>query len=182
MADDTYDSGHVVIPVLHPDGGVDNIAVPADTPIPDLHAALTDYYLPDLGQQSSQPTADGAVENSPAFKQRAQQAWDAAVRGVRPDVESGFEVGRTGNAGPLQTQLTPRGSTPQDKIQLSSPNSLGVLHTHPNTSVSSPSPGDIAAAKAAHKTVWLTSRDGLFAVDPGGKVTRIFTSDNWMKK
>jgi hypothetical protein len=181
MANETFDSKpHVVIPVLHPNGSVDSIAVPHDTPIPDLHAALADYYLPDLGK-SSQPTADGAVENSPAFKQRAQQAWDAAVRGVRPDIESGFEVGRTGNAGPIQTQITPRGSTPQDKIQLLSPNSLGVLHTHPNTSVSSPSPGDIAAAKAAHKTVWLTSRDGLFSVDPGGKVTRIFTSDNWMK-
>jgi hypothetical protein len=118
MANETYDSGHVVIPVLHPDGGVHNIAVPTDTPIADLHDALTDYYLPDLAKPS-QPTADGAVENSPAFKQRAQQAWDAAVRGVRPDVESGFEVGRTGNAGPIQTQITPRGSTPQDRIQLS---------------------------------------------------------------
>jgi hypothetical protein len=182
MADESYDSGHVVIPVLHPDGDVHNIAVPADTPLPDLHAALADYQLPDLGQQSSQPTAAGAVENSPAFKQRAQQAWDAAARGVRPDVESGFEVGRTGNAGPIQTQITPRGSTPQDKIQLRSPNSLGVVHTHPNSNSPFPSPGDIAAAKAAHKTVWLTSKYGLFSVDPSGKVTNIFKSDDWMKK
>lgn len=180
MADDTttdkstpVDSGHVVIPVLHPDGEVHDIAVPPDTPLADFHDALAEYY-------HQEPTADGAVENSEAFKQRAKQAWAESVSGLKPDIESGFNVDKTGTMGPLQTQVTPRGSLPTDKITVT-PNTLGVLHTHPNAATPVPSPGDIAAAKASHKTIWLTSRNGLYAVDPKGNVTHVFKSSDWMK-
>jgi len=36
------DSGHVILPVLHPDGEVHNIAVPPDTDLGAFHAALLD--------------------------------------------------------------------------------------------------------------------------------------------
>ena len=44
MADENkFDSGHVIVPVLHPGSGdVHTIAVPEDTSLEDLHSALSD--------------------------------------------------------------------------------------------------------------------------------------------
>lgn len=180
MANESYDSGHVVIPVVHPSGDVHNIAVPADTSLPDFHEALTDYYHP-LPDDTNQPTAAGAVENSEAFRQRAQQAWDKAMNGMKPNVESGFDVGKTGTVGALQTHEAPPGSQPKDTMQVGQ-DSLGALHTHPSNFSSRPSPADIAAAKGTRKTMWVTSKDGLYAVDPGGNVSQVYNKADWMKK
>lgn len=174
MADD-----NVVIPVVHPSGDVHNISVPADTPLPDLHDALTDYYHP-LPSDTKQPSAADAVENSDAFKLRAQQAWDKAMNGLKPNVESGFDVGKT-EVGPLQTHEGAPGSQAKDTIQVGK-DSLGALHTHPSNRDSRPSPADIAAAQNTRKTMWVASKDGLFAVDPKGNVSQVYNKSDWMKK
>jgi len=174
MANENYPLNHVVVPVLRPDTGkVDSIAVPENTPITDLHSALSDYY-------HEQPTSQGAVENSPAFKQAAQQAWKNAGEGGSPWVESGFGVSRTGVPGKINVQVSPPHTTPKDSITVNS-NDLGVVHTHPDVSGGQPSPQDIAAAKQVHKFVWVASKDGLWSVSPHGEVTRVFNKSDWMK-
>lgn len=175
MNEKGFDSGHVVLPIYHAASGeVHDIAVPHDIPIADLHDALSDYY-------HDEPTAQGAVENSPAFRQQAKAAWDKANGGINPNVEAGFDVGRTGQMGPIQTNWTAKGSLPTDRITINS-NSLGAVHTHPDKFSSEPSQPDRDAAIKAHKTVWLVSRDGLYSIDPAGKVQKVFDKSDWMKK
>jgi hypothetical protein len=181
-----FDSGtpHVVIPVLHPSGEVHNLAVPEGTPLSDLHDALNDAgYATPLA--NPQPTAAGAIENSDQFRNQSDAAWKAVNKGFNTYAESGFSVGKDGNAGPLRTEVTPRmpGQTVIDRDKINFKTSdLGVVHTHPDNSVPGPSQNDIAAAKKIGKTIWVTSQGGLYSVEKDGNVTRIFKSENWMNE
>jgi hypothetical protein len=47
------------------------------------------------------------------------------------------------------------------------------------TGADEPSADDIQIAKKMHHTVYVASKGGLFAVDPGGQVTHVFKSENW---
>jgi hypothetical protein len=183
MADDTYDSGHVVIPVLNPSGDIHNIAVPEDTSMADLHDSLVDsgYAHPALDQQlgQQQPTKDGAIEYSPAFKKLAANMWDRSGRGVQ-QTEVGTYIDKSGNAGNVTEH--PTGSDPNANVKVNVPNdAVGVIHTHPNHSGDRPSPADVQAAKDNKKTVYVTSRTGLWATDPSGKITQIFSNPLWMR-
>jgi hypothetical protein len=175
-----FDSGHVVIPVLHSSGDVHNIAVPEDTPLTDLHSALAkDYSRPAIEGQEKQPAAEGAVENSPLFRATSRKAWDSVTSGMDPTVEAGFDVDKNGRVGPIQTQRTSKGTIPNDTVDVDS-DSLGAVHTHPNGYIQGPSDKDIAAAKQARKTVWVVSAGGLYSVDPGGSVSHIYKDPNWL--
>jgi hypothetical protein len=177
-----FDSGtpHVVVPVLHNSGDIHDIAVPEDTPLADLHSALAkDYSRPAIEGQEKQPTAEGAVENSPLFRATARKAWDESVSGMDPTTESAFEVDKTGGTGPIRTQRTPKGAIPRDTVDVE-PDSLGAVHTHPNGFTHGPSDNDIAAAKKAHKTIWVVSSGGLYSIDPGGSVEHIYKDPNWL--
>jgi hypothetical protein len=56
---------------------------------------------------------------------------------------------------------------PKDKITFKT-SDLGVVHTHPNSSIPGPSKNDIEAAKKIRKTVWVTPKGGSYAVEPDG--------------
>jgi hypothetical protein len=181
MPDPTrFDSGspHVVINVAHPDGNgrVDSIAVPADTPVPELHAALvnSDYHIP-----SPQPTADGAVENSEDFKKTARDAWGSVLDGKAKE-EAGWWTGSTGRS--VSSGKTLDEPTRGHMSVAAPPTAIGVGHTHDNAHQEDPSQDDIDAAKKAKKTIWVVSRSGLYSVDPSGNVSHLYQNSDWMNK
>jgi hypothetical protein len=118
---------HVIMPVLHPSGDVDRIAVPADTPLADVHSALSDYY------HQAQPDAQGSVENNPVFKNAAAQAVAAMhaseMRG-RGGHEAGFSMSRTGQASKVDIQPDEEASGKGHMTQTFPANTIGSLHTH----------------------------------------------------
>jgi proteasome lid subunit RPN8/RPN11 len=174
MANETYPLKHVVVPVLHPSGNVDQIAVPENTPVADLHDALSDYY-------HEQPSASSAVENSDSFKQAAQEAWKRTAYGQNPLVESGFAVDKNGQSVMAHTETSPKGAVPSETLKYP-PGAVGVLHTHPDSTSPRPSQNDIDAAKRVNKTVWVASKRGLFSVNPtNGEVTQVYNDPDWMK-
>jgi len=173
----------VVLPIVHPNGEVHNIAVPEDTPMEDFHSALVDsgYAHPTIESKQSQPKADNAVENSAAFREAARKAWEATTGGQDDTTEASFYVDKNGNPGPLTKQVSPAGGV--DKVTIkTTADSMGVVHTHPNQRIQGPSDADIANAKKFKKTMWVVTRSGLYAVDPGGKTTKVFDRSNWMKE
>jgi hypothetical protein len=181
----TFDSGHVIIPVLHPSGEVHNLAAPENTPLADLHDSLVSagYVQPKLGSQPL-PTAAGAIENSDQFRARSGEAWKAAGQGSYPLTESGFAMDAQGNASPLRTQTTPPtpGGTTVDHDRITYKTSdTGVVHTHPNNSIPGPSQNDIKAAKKIGKTIYTVSQGGLYSINgKTGEVTHVFKSPSWM--
>ena len=54
--------------------------------------------------------------------------------------------------------------------------------THPNDRTDKPSVDDIEIAKRVHKTIFVVSRSGLWAVDPGGVVSQVFKNSDWMSQ
>lgn len=182
-----FDSGPAVIPVAHPNGEVHNIAVPPDTPLADLHFALSDYswgknppYLganvDALGHPKKGPNKDGVLENTPDFKKAARAVWDAAGRG-RNTNEAGVYLDENNKAAPVQV------SDKDGKASLRVPTSSKMLlHSHPNTAGGQPSDQDIESAKKLGKTIYVVSKSGLQGVDKFGKVTAVYSNPDWMKK
>jgi hypothetical protein len=180
MANETFDSGkpHVVLPVANTSGGVDRIAVPADTEISDLHNSLSaaGYEHPSIDEHLAGPTKEGSLEYSAPFRKVAASAWSTSGGGTLRG-EAGTYLDAEGQ--PSKVQWQPEGDS-QAKMQMSVPRSAPYLiHTHPNDRGSKPSPADIRSAKEKHKTIYVTSKAGLFAVDPAGKVSQVFKSPSW---
>jgi hypothetical protein len=177
-----FDSGSPIA-VLHPNGDVHDVPVPDDASLGDFHAALAnDGYAHDLTPMlpTSQPTKEGAIEYSPEFKKLAANMWDKSGRGVQ-QTEVGTYIDKSGNAG-SPTEHSTDSSDHNANIKMNVPNdALAVIHTHPNHSGDRPSQADVGAAVASKKTIYVTSRTGLWAVDPGGKTTQVFSSPLWMR-
>jgi hypothetical protein len=172
-----FDSGHVVIPVLHPSGDVHNIAVPEDTPLADLHSALAqDYAHPAIEGQEKQPTEEGAEENRPAFREAARKAWQAAASGILKQ-EAGFIDYKNPLFKPEQLPVQ-KGA----EMKIDVPNdAFATAHTHPNERQQDPSVQDIDNAKKSGKPVYVVSRQGLYMVRPSdGKVIQVFKGTDWM--
>lgn len=174
-----FDSGHVTVPVMHPSGEVHHIAVPENTPLADFHSALSDYY------HETKPTKEGAVEFSPEFRAAAKKAVTMATleasrrkHGENAGGEAGFSVHGSGETSPVKfsQDQEPSGGSMHQSV---SGDDLGALHTHDSFHKADPSGGDEAAAKQAHTTVWVASRDGLYGVDPSGEPTKVFSNPNW---
>jgi hypothetical protein len=188
MANEKYDGGHVVLPVLHPTGEVHNISVPEDTNLKDLHGALTDEYAhADFGT-GKQPTADGALENDPAFKRAASQAWSEVSYGDLPQ-ESGFMVGRDGKMSPVQKgkEIGSKETTGSTTFHIPPEGVFATVHTHPRPSlnknwVQQPSQPDIDVAKKEKQNVYVVSQQGLFLVEPSGNVVHVFNNNDWMRE
>ena len=173
MDENSFDSGHVVLPVAHPSGETHNIAVPPDTDLGDLHAALTDagYEHPALTGKTPQPTAAGAIENSKEFKDNAQKLWNEAQNGKDRGEVGNFVTSQGSYTSPLKTPGREDGGgriTFPGKPE----NSMAVIHTHPH--VGGLSPQDIQTAKDNHLVVYAIDADGLHAVGPDGKVTQVY--------
>lgn len=170
-----YDSGPAVVPVAHPNGEVHNIAVPPDTPLADLHAALNDYSM-DLAGPRKGPSKDGVLENSPDFKKAAWDVWTAAGRG-RYENEAGVSLDDKGKEAPVQV------SKKDGRASLVVPASSKVLlHSHPNSAGGQPSEKDIESAKKYGKTIYVVSKSGLQGVDKFGKTTIVYSDPTWMNK
>jgi hypothetical protein len=99
MAENKYDSGTAVVPVYHAGSDeVHNVEVPANTPLADLHSALTDAGYHDG------PTEEGALENTSDFRKAARDAWMSVGLGQK-QAESAFTVdsnGKTNSIPPAQ--------------------------------------------------------------------------------
>jgi hypothetical protein len=172
--ENNFNSGHVILPVAHPSGRIDNIAIPEDVPLSEVHEALSDYYHPMMPQAG--PTKEGSLEYSDAFRKAATNAVGAS-RNFTGN-ESGFAVDASGQPGKTQTTIGAGGS---HNLAIVAPsNAEATLHTHPmKTGADEPSADDIQIAKKMHHTVYVASKGGLFAVDPGGSVSHIFKSADW---
>jgi len=172
-----YDSGHVVVPVYHPgEGAVHNIAFPSDETPEQIHSTLLQNEYEHPSFSSPQPDASGVLENDPRFKAAAGQAWNSAGNGAL-NMEGGFIVGRTGGTMALPAAHGHSLQIPEF------PGSPANVHTHENYRQSDPSEEDKDIAKRTHRTVYVVSRNGLYDVDPSGKVTQPYTntSDIWDK-
>jgi hypothetical protein len=188
MANENTTAGHVVLPVLHPTGEVHNIAVPEDTNLKDLHSALIDEYAhSDLGA-GKQPTADGALENDPAFKESARKAWSGVSYGDLPQ-EAGFVVGKDGKMGPtvIGKEIGSKETTGSTTFHLPPEGAFATLHTHPRPSmnknwVQQPSQPDIDVAKREKQNVYVVTSSGLWLAQPDGSVVHVFNNNDWMRE
>jgi hypothetical protein len=177
---DKFDSGHVVIPVLHPSGDVHEISAHEDTTLDDLHTSLVNDYAPMPVKQPAQPTAEGSIEHSEPFRKTAFDAWQMADLG-RKSGEAGTSFDSKGNPGKLAWNDSPRGE--RASVKITEPeDAMGSIHTHPNDRIDKPSDDDREIARRVHKTVFVVSRSGLWSVDPAGAVTQVFQSPGWMEK
>jgi hypothetical protein len=186
MAND-YSSAYSVIPILHSDSGqIHDVAVPTDMELGDLHNILLNsgYHATE-----TKPTAEGAVENSDAFKQSATKASLMATTaenrvrsGHGEGGEAGFTVQRSGTTSPVDFQSDASSVASGHIKQKIQPEDLGALHTHDYRHSATPSVDDVEAARKAHRVIWVTSRAGLFSVDPSGKVEQIFSKADWMNE
>jgi len=176
---DKFDSGHVVLPVVHPDG-LHDIAVPKDTMLDDLHSSLmdSDYHLSIPAPKS--PTAEGSIEHSESFRKTAFDAWQMADLG-RKSGEAGTYLDAGGKPGKLAWNDSPRGE--RGSVKITEPtDAMGSIHTHPNDRIDKPSDDDREIAKRVKKTIFVVSRSGLWSVDPIGVVTQVFQGPGWMEK
>ena len=179
-----FDSGHALLPVRAVNGDVHDVAIPDGTSLESVHSALSNdpKYLPDF---STKPTAAGAVENSAQFRRSASDAWNAVSKGGNAAAESGYSVEADGGTSNIHTEVHPQTSgiatAQHDKISYQ-PDDFGINHTHPSSSSDRPSSNDVEAAKKIKKNIWVTSRTGLWNVDPNGKVTQVYDNSDWMTK
>jgi hypothetical protein len=181
-----YDSAYTMISVAHPDG-VHNIAVPEDTPLADLHNALLENYThPAIEAHVKQPTREGALEYSDVFRKAAANAVSLArqkefgrLHGSSDSTgEAGFVIGAKDQS---EVKFSPD-KTGADHAGMTlgvRDSDIGTFHTHDSFHQADPSTVDKESAKKFHKTVYIASRDGLYAVDPGGQVTQIFKNQDW---
>jgi hypothetical protein len=157
------------------ESAVHDVEVPTNLKMSDLHDALldSDYHTP-------QPTADGAVENSPTFKKAASDLYARTTAnketGVNQGREWGYVVGSNGEIGKTISGYNDPNSLNGHLHFEVGKNDMGTVHTHDMYHQSDPSTDDIDAAKKAKKTIWVVSRDGIWAVDPGGSKTRVYSS------
>lgn len=194
MPNDNFDYSAqktVVVPVMHPSGEVHNIEFPADTPIADFHAALSsaDYEHPALNAAieaaQKQPTAEGALENSQAFKAAARKAWNSVAEGDLPQ-EAGFMVDRNGNPSAIQSGQEINSAADKGSLTLNvPPGTFALVHTHPRPTMSKqwtqqPSQADINTATKNKENVYVVSSTGLWLAEPSGKVTQVFNRNDWM--
>jgi len=208
MANENDYSGanrHVVVPVLHSGSGeVHNVAVPANTPIPEFHDALLDggyhgegnvkppqwmptpYFDPKVDFQTGKPrvwgpTKEGVVENSPEFKSAAAAVWKAANEG-RDSNEAGTYLDGKTERGPISI------SDQEGHMTLQVPkDAASTIHSHPNhfkgqQAGGQPSQQDIETAKKLGKSVYVVSKSGLQVVEKDGKITSVYSNPDWMSR
>jgi hypothetical protein len=176
-----YSGATAVIPVRNPESGdIHTIAVPSDTSLQDLHAALIPYHHSEVTNafrlEGDEPTEAGALENTDAFREAAR---DAIARSGDGQVtrEAGFLVGPTGKTIPVPAHDGPHMPMPVYPAEFAS------LHTHPDNYGPRPSDADIQDAVETKKPYYVSSQQGLFMIRPSdGKVIQVFSSPGWAQK
>lgn len=189
-----FEAKPVVIPVYHSgDDAIHNIAVPAETPLPELHDALVTagYHsgwapyqgasVDSFGHPKAGPSKAGVLENDPKFKAAARAIYDASGRGRNPN-EAGTYVDANLDRGPIAVSNT------EGKMSLTvPPDAKSTLHTHPlhfNGATASPLPSgtDVDTAKKLKRSVYVVSPEGLSVVEGDGKVTNIYNDSGWIQR
>jgi hypothetical protein len=168
-----FDSGTAIIPVAHPNGELHDIEFPTDLPVSQLHDALSDSgYL----HEPTQPSADNALENDPAFKKAASEAYSRSLANNNPNTriakEWGFSVGAHGEIGPM-VAMDDDATHGQLKINVRD-DDIGAVHTHDFRHEATPSPRDIQSSREFKKTIYVASRAGLTAIAPDGTTTKVY--------
>ncbi len=121
------------------------------------------------------------LEHSAAFRKAAADAWHATQNGDAA-FETGFAVEQEGRPGKLKSSIfAPDENVRRLRLVISS-TSIATFHIHNKFGDPKPSPRDIEIAKTAHIIVYVTSRDGLYSVDPDGNVRHVFSSPTWFNK
>jgi len=118
------------------------------------------------------------LEHSRAFKKAAEDAWHAAHNGSAP-FETGFAIDENGRPGKLQSSIFAPDENAHHLRLVFSPTCMATFHVHNKFGEPEPSPHDVEIAKTKHMTMYVGSRDGLYAVDPDGNVRHVFTSPTW---
>lgn len=179
-----WDSGHVIVPVLHPDSGeVHNIAVPEDTSLSELHTALGDagYEHPGITTAEPGPTEEGTLEESPEFQKANQEIFDSMNHGKtkgenaaylyanKPATITGEQFNETAGGG-----RSMHINVPDDAVALT--------HVHPDLGQPQLSPADIKVMRDHKIPVYAVSKAGLFSIDGDGKTYQVFKGTDWLSK
>ena len=179
MPNDFYSDSHAIVPVRDPNSGnIMTVAVPHDTSLGDLHAALEPYYHdPAALSVQGQPTAEGALENSPAFQDAAAKAIESAGAKGTTSFEGRMIVNKQGQP----TVLKPSQEAYAGTMPITS-NTFATLHSHPENEHADPHPSaaDIQSAKDAKVPFYVATSRSLYYVRPtDGKVIPVFENQNW---
>jgi len=169
--------------VYHPgDDVVDELAVPEGTHVNDFHD-----WLQKNGYHDPEPTREGALENTEAFRKAALKSSMLAATGeIRlrsgsgEGGEAGFVIRKDGTVGPVTFQSDESSEASGHLKQKIGPEDFATFHTHDSRHLSTPSRDDIEIAKRTHHPVYVASRDGLFMVNPtDGKITQVYNRSDW---
>lgn len=135
---------------------------------------------------SSPIKAQTKIESTQEFRTAAKAAWETSMYGRFP-IESAFAVDNNGKISALVSNRIEQNEVAHVSLNIDSLTCVGVFHTHPDqdsvgrTLNARPSPHDIAEAKRLHKIVWVSSRMGLFRVNPDGSVEQLFDHGDWFR-
>jgi len=138
--------------------------------------------LPEKSRTSSVVESNRVqLEQSAAFKKAAGDAWHATHNGTA-HFETGFAIGKDGRPGKLQSSIfAPYEAAHHLQISFSTTD-IGTFHVHNKYGDPKPSPHDIQIAKTTHKMVYVSSREGLYCVDPNGNVRHLSASETWFDR
>lgn len=192
-----WDSGHVIVPVLHPDSGeVHNIAVPEDTDLKDLHSALSDagYEHPALNAaidaHREQPDPMDSIEHSPDFIASSKRIFDMTNQG-KDKSEAAALSQNNGPAKIIANQWadSPSGGKQMHTGDIDLDTTTALNHVHPMPiGLPQLSPKDIETMQNLSKLaghpigVFAVSKDGLWTVDKDNKPYRVFSGTDWMQR
>jgi hypothetical protein len=171
MPENKFYSGHVIVPVQHPSGAVDQIAVPTDTSLEDFHGAPADAgYMHEF--PTAQPSAQDVLEKSPKFREAASNAMiktnAQSMQNSGIGLEAGFTVGNNGQPSAITTMKDASDESRGHLRQYVGPKDFGAVHTHDARHSDTPSQDDQKAARETGKRVFVTSRSGLYEIDAQG--------------
>src|SRR5579859_3918016 len=180
-----FDSGHVVVPVLHSSGTIHTVAVPHDTDMNDLHNALlsSGYEHPVLNSviSSSQPTEEGTVEESPEFQKANREIFDSMNHGAKKGENAAF-LGLDKSV-KLAGEQFDDSSSGGKQMHINIPSeTAAITHVHPDIGLPQLSPADIKVMQSHHLPVYAVSKHGLYTVDADGKPYQVFSGTDWMTK
>jgi hypothetical protein len=180
-----YDSGHVIVPVLHPDSGeVHNIAVPEDTNLKDLHSALSDagYEHSGITTAETGPTEEGTIEESPEFQAATRKIFEGMNAGKKKG-ESAFYM-RPDKSVTYEGEQFDDSSSGGKQLHINVPGDTKYInHVHPDIGLPEPSPKDRETSQNLRMPVYAVSKSGLYMVNPTDqKVTKVFSGTEWMDK
>lgn len=171
-----YDSGKpVVLSIVHPDEGLTHVAIPEDTSLSELHSALgqAGYFHPALETKQDGPDASGALENTSDFKNAVRKVWAESQNGNIP-AEAAALIQNNGKSIPLPVEPGYKHSMTINQ------NTFATMHSHPNDREGRPGPDgqdrDVANAKQTHRTFYVVSKSGIWAIAPDGSVTHPYES------